>query len=593
MVLQTLSYWMPKILGLQQMGIEIGDATEEWVQWVQGQAPQRLSLALEVTTLLLLVITLIIIWWHHPLYGKNAGPKVYPLVGNFLSFLRNSHQMLDYLTKEIHKSPTHTVRFVRPGLRGQVMYNTANVANVEYILKTRFENYPKGDFQRDVLGDLLGKGIFNADGDLWKLQRKLASHEFTSRSLREFGFECAQRELEDRLVPFLFRACEKPDNVVDLQDLLLRFSFDSICLFGFGVDPNCLELSLPTVQVAVAFDKALECIARRYQTLIPVIMSVKKFFNIGDERELKEAMTVVNGFAEGVIRARRKELYGSQGKKLLARHDLLSRFMEFTESSDHGEVLQSELEQRCMDDLNLNASDPIAKEQASNVFLRDMVISFILAGRDTSSLGLTWFFHALSNNPHVEAKIYDEIKQRLQARQSSQQNDHPPLPRHSFSLEELKQLQYLHAAIHESLRLFPPVPLDPKEAAGDDVLPDGSSLRKGDRIMYNIFAMARMETIWGPDCNEFKPERWLKDGMFVSESLFKFATFQAGPRICLGKELALVQMKLVASSLIYHFKFTAMQMNPPVTLHSLVLRMVDGFHVLVHSRIHDHSIEFQ
>ncbi|KAG0586027.1 hypothetical protein KC19_2G057700 [Ceratodon purpureus] len=470
---------MSGILGLQQMGLEIGEATEVWVKWVQGQAPQCLSLAVKVTILLLLVTTLIVIWWHHPLYGKNAGPKVYPLVSNYLSFLRNSHQMLDYLTKEIHKSPTQT--------------------------------------------------------------------------LREFGFECAQRELEDRLVPFLFQACEKADNVVDLQDLLLRFSSDSLCRFGFGVDPKYLELSLPTVQVAVALDKALKCIAWRYRTLIPVIMSMKKFFNVGDERELEEAMTVVNGFAEGVIRARRKELYGSQRKiELPARHDFLSRFMEFTESSDNGEVVQSELEQRCMDDLNLNASDPVAKEQASNVFLRDMVVSFILAGRDTSSLGLTWLFHALSNNPHVEAKIYDEIKQHLQARQSSDQNDHPPLPGHSFSFEELKQLQ---------------------EAAGEDVLPDGSSFRKGDRIMYNIFAMARMETIWSPDCNDFKPERWLKDGMF---------------------ELALVQMKFVASSLIYNFKFTAMQMNIPVTLRSLVLRMVDGFHVLVqYSRTHDHSIEFQ
>lgn len=550
---------------------------EEWVDWARGQAQEH-TVATAVTTLFFVVNALIVIWWHHPLYGKNIGPTVYPIVGTLPSFMKNAHRMLDYLTDEIRKTPSHTIRFVRPG--GHVIFNTANVDNVEHILKTRFENYPKGEYLGELLGNLLGKGIFNVDGDLWKLQRKLASHEFTSRSLREFGFECAEKELENRLVPFLSQACVK-GNVVDLQDLFLRFAFDNICQLGFGVDPNCLELSLPTVRFAEAFDKAIECTVSRFR-MLPLTMTFRQFFNIGTERELKEAVAVVNEFAEEVIQARRKEFNESHGKTLHARQDLLSRFMRFTDSSEH-EVVQSELEQKCMNDLKLNASQPKVKEQASDVFLRDIVISFVLAGRDTSSVGLAWFFHALSRNPHVEAKVYDELKEHLQA-QAQENSPSPRRPGHLFSFEELKQLHYLHAAIHESLRLFPPVPLDTKEAARDDVLPDGTVIRRGVRVTYNIFAMARMETIWGPDCNEFKPERWLKDGVFIPENSFKFSTFQAGPRICLGKELALVQMKLVASSLIYHFKFTAMHMHPPMQCRSLVFRMIHGFPVLVHPR---------
>ena len=552
---------------------------EEWVHWAQGQAQEH-TVATVVTILFFMVNALIVIWWHHPLYGKNVGPKVYPIIGTLPTFIKNSHRTLEFLTEELRKSPTRTIRFVRP--IGLVMYNTANVDNVEYILKTRFENYPKGDYLGKVLGELLGKGIFNVDGNLWKVQRKLASHEFTSRSLREFGFECAERELEDRLLPFLFQACEKGD-AVDLQDLFLRFAFDNICQLGFGVDPNCLEPSLPTVRFAEAFDKAIECTMLRFR-MLPLMRTFRQVFNIGTERELKKAVATVNEFAEGVIQARRKEFHESHGNSLHARQDLLSRFMRFTDSSEHDVDVQSELEQKCMNDLKLNASEPKVKEQASNLFLRDIVISFVLAGRDTSSVGLAWFFHALSHNPHVEEKIYDEIKQHLQAR--AQDGPRPSRrPGHLFSFEELKQLHYLHAAIHESLRLFPPVPVDTKQALCDDVLPDGTVIHKGDRITYNIFSMARMDTIWGPDCNEFKPERWLKNGVFVPESSFKFATFQAGPRICLGKDQALVQMKLIVASLIYHFKFRAMQMHPPLQWRSLVFRMIGGFPVIVHRRV--------
>jgi cytochrome P450 len=63
---------------------------------------------------------------------------------------------------------------------------TANPENVEHILKTRFDNYPKGEPFTAILHDLLGKGIFNSDGDAWKLQRKVASYEFNTRSLRNF-----------------------------------------------------------------------------------------------------------------------------------------------------------------------------------------------------------------------------------------------------------------------------------------------------------------------------------------------------------------------------------------------------------------------
>ncbi|KAL6566251.1 hypothetical protein OROGR_001866 [Orobanche gracilis] len=76
-----------------------------------------------------------------------------------------------------------------------------------------------------------------------------------------------------------------------------------------------------------------------------------------------------------------------------------------------------------------------------------------------------------------------------------------------FRPEEVKKMEYLHAALSEALRLYPPVPVDHKEVSEDDEFPDGTMLRKGTKVVYAIYAMGRMESIWGEDCRKFKPER--------------------------------------------------------------------------------------
>lgn len=97
---------------------------------------------------------------------------------------------------------------------------TANPENVEYILKTNFPNYPKGRPLAEILGDLLGHGIFNVDGELWASQRKLASHEFTTKSLREFVVKTLEEEVDGRLIPLLHLAA-KQNNIIDLQVCLI------------------------------------------------------------------------------------------------------------------------------------------------------------------------------------------------------------------------------------------------------------------------------------------------------------------------------------------------------------------------------------
>lgn len=436
--------------------------------------------------------------------------------------------LCDWYTHLLAKSPTGTFHL---HVLGNIV--TANPENVEHILKTRFDNYPKGKPFSVLLGDLLGRGIFNVDGDSWKFQRKMASLELGSVSVRSFAFDIASTEIRTRLIPLLSLAvCQ--GKAFDLQDVFRRFSFDSICKFSFGLDPGCLKLNLPISEFAVAFDLASKLSAERPLAASQMIWKIKRLLNLGSEKKLKEAIELVNELAHNLINHRRQ--MGFSDKK-----DLLSRFM-------------------------VSISD--------EKYLRDIVVSFLLAGRDTVASGLTSFFWLLSQHPEVESAIREESDRVVGP-------DHQELA----SFEQMRNMHYLNAAIHESMRLYPPVQFDSKFAQEEDILPDGTFVRKGTRVTYHPYAMGRMERIWGPDCLEFKPERWLKNGKFEPKNPFKYPVFQAGLRVCLGKDMALVEMKSVAVAVIRRFSIRVAEPNKaPRFAPGLTATVKGGLPVVVQER---------
>ncbi|CAM6125275.1 unnamed protein product [Calypogeia fissa] len=528
-------------------------------------------------------------WWsNHPLYGKNKGPKVYPLVGSVIPFLRNKHRRLEHTYETLSKTPGHTSRVVRPG-RGAAFF-TANPTNVEHILKTNFENYRKGEYWNENLRELLGDGIFNADDYLWKIQRKVASHEFTTRSLRDFVLDSAVRETSDRLLPFLHQASQS-GHVFDLQDILARFAFDNICQLAFGVDPACLDISLPRVRFAEAFDQATLLSMRRLQAFPRFMWKVKAALKIGEPQGLKRAVAVIDEFAMGVIKNRREELavasVRGDHKTLGGRTDLLSRFIALmgNEEEGEGEIVAelSKNDRKYADKLKSRG-----KYSSSDVFLRDIVISFVLAGRDTTTSALSWFFWVLSSHPEVELAIVDEVSRVVKARSppnAESVGDERKKNRSTLSYEELKNMHYLHAALMESMRLYPPVPGDMKVARKADVWPDGTVVPANALAIYHPYTMGRLEELWGKDALQFKPERWLKEGMFVPQSPYKYTVFQAGPRVCLGKDMVLLQMKLVCAAIIPNFEICIPQDYKPQYETALTMRLRNGLPVRVRNRM--------
>uniref|UniRef100_A0A0D9V6V2 Cytochrome P450 n=1 Tax=Leersia perrieri TaxID=77586 RepID=A0A0D9V6V2_9ORYZ len=474
---------------------------------------------------------------------SNGVLKSYPVVGTLPHFAKKRDRFLEWSTDVMKRSPTHTMTFKALGLTGGVI--TANAANVEHILKTNFDNYPKGELPVSLLKDLLGHGIFNSDGEQWLWQRKAASYEFNQRSLRNFVVDTVRFEIVERLLPLLERA-RRDDRTLDMQDVLERFGFDNICHVVFDEDPACLAEDSMVPSHSTEFMRACSdaqiVVTDRFMSPVKSLWRVKRLFNLEPERRMREALVTIHGYTDRIIRERR-----ARGEAGLARSDdFLSRFAAGSEHSDES--------------------------------LRDVVTNFLLAGRDTTSSALTWFFWLVSGRPDVEDKIVQEIRA---VRSVSTGGGGA-----TFSFDELRGMHYLHAAITESMRLYPPVHMDTHSCKEEEFLPDGTFVGKGWLVTYCAYAMGRVEDIWGADCEVFRPERWLDEaGAFRSESPFKYPVFHAGPRMCLGKEMAYIQMKSIVACVLERFclRYAGGKEHPGFVLWS-TLRMEGGLPMQVTTR---------
>ncbi|KAM6578184.1 hypothetical protein CsatB_030021 [Cannabis sativa] len=489
--------------------------------------------------------------WFHLLARKLTGPKVWPIVGSlpFLYMNRNRiHDWISYNLRSTGGSGTYqTCTIALPFLaRKQGFYTvTCHPKNIEHILRTRFDNYPKGPNWQAAFHDLLGQGIFNSDGETWLIQRKTAALEFTTRTLRQAMARWVNRTIKTRLWLILEKA-SKENVSVDLQDLLLRLTFDNICGLTFGRDPQTLSPELPDNQFAVAFDSATETTLQRL--LYPgFLWRLQKILGIGTEKRLKESLDIVENYMNDAVSARKES----------PSDDLLSRFMK--KRDVNGNLFPTSVLQR-------------------------IALNFVLAGRDTSSVALSWFFYLVMNHPEVEEKIVKEISTVLK---ETRGEDIDKWLEEPLEFDEADKLVYLKSALAETLRLYPSVPQDFKYVVYDDVLPDGTFVPSGSTVTYSIYSVGRMKTVWGEDCMEFKPERWLSekgDRFEPPKDGYKFVAFNAGPRTCLGKDLAYLQMKSVASAVLLRYRLSLAPGHRVEQKMSLTLFMKNGLRVYLYPR---------
>ncbi|XVE73979.1 hypothetical protein DITRI_Ditri11bG0162000 [Diplodiscus trichospermus] len=478
--------------------------------------------------------------------GKSIqSPNYPPVKGTVFDQLFYLNKLYDHQTQVAKNQPTF--RLLAPS---QSEIFTTDIRNIEHILKTNFDKYCKGEYNQQVLKDLLGRGIFTSDGDEWRQQRKIASFEFSKRVIRDFSYSVFRSDAA-KLVRLLLELSAS-GQVFDMQDMLMRSSLNSILKVGFGIDQaNCFELGSIFEEGAhdafmKAFDDSNELICWR---IMDPFWKIKRVLNVGSEAALKKNIRVIDSFVYNVISTKRNML--AMQRDCVEKEDVLSRFLSEYKKNP---------------------------EMMSDKYLRDIILNFIAAGKDTTANALSWFFYMLCKNPLIQEKVAKEVRDVMGSKGNLDTNVDNFIS--AISHTALEQMHYLHAALTETLRLYPVLPMDGVRAKTDDILPDGYRVKKGDGVFYMAYAMGRMTYIWGDDAYDFRPERWLNNGVFQPQSFFKFVSFHAGPRKCLGKDFAYSQMKIICSALVHHFRFRLADDNENLTYRTmLTLQIKGGLHL--------------
>jgi cytochrome P450 len=229
---------------------------------------------------------------------------------------------------------------------------------------------------------------------------------------------------------------------------------------------------------------------------------------LGSEKKLKKCVSTLHNFAHNIIIERREQL---RTKSSVTSSDILTSIML--------------------------SNDP---ELTSDKFLLDLILNLILGGRETTAVALTHLFHLLQLYPDVEERLINEFRSK----------------KNEITQETINNMIYADAVFHETCRYMPPVPYDFKVCNEDIMLPGNIFIPKNTIITYTPYHYHRLKSIWGKDAEEFKPERWIDDeGRFKTESQYKFISFNAGPRLCLGKSMAQLEAKILFLMLLNEFQF--------------------------------------
>ncbi|KAI5460917.1 cytochrome P450 [Mariannaea sp. PMI_226] len=424
--------------------------------------------------------------------------KKYPHKDPFLGldlFVRNataaaSHTFLESVTKR-HDEVGETYQL---NMLGTVGIMTRDHEIIKAVLSTRFKDFTIDDKRKKVLNPVLGNGIFSTDGPQWTHSRTLLRPQFARAKLVDLS------QLEKHLSRLVDLIPE--DQEIDLQDLFLRFTMDVATEFLLGESTDGLLAGRGRQRADLEqFSESIKYVQDKMATHI----ALGRLAVLQPDPKFKHHVRLVHKFVDGFV------------DKALREHRAAEEKPQNADSSSSSYVLLQALVQ--------DVQDPKC--------IRDELINILIAGRDTTASLISNVFFLLSRHP----KIWEKLRQDI-----AQFEGRPP------TFEQIPQCRSIRYVINESLRLFPPVPVNSRVAVRDTVIPrgggpDGKSalfVPKGMPVVYNVYGLHRREDIYGPNADEFQPTRW--------ESLrvgWEFVPFSGGPRICIGQQFAIIEASYV------------------------------------------------
>jgi len=366
---------------------------------------------------------------------------------------------------------------------------------VKHVLLDNNQNYTKGPLIGRVKA-LLGEGLFTSEGDFWRRQRRLAQPAFHRERIAGFAqtmIRCATERL-DRWTPAVERG-EPIDVGGEMNALALTIVGETL----FGRD-----LSGEAAPAGRALAVGLRVLAHRAMSYVALPMWVPT----PTHRAFREAAATLDTLVYDIIDARRN-------------------------ADDTGSDLLGML---------MAARDEDTGERMSRTQLRDEVMTFLLAGHETTAVALAWTWYLLARNPDVAERARAEVVAAL--------GDRAP------TLADLPQIPLARMVVEEAMRLYPPVWGIGRETIAADRIGDWTI---PPRTLVNLspWVTHRHPAFW-EDPDRFDPERF-RPGVERTRPRFAYFPFSGGPRLCIGEQFALMEMQLVVALVLQRWRLTLLE----------------------------------
>ena len=430
-------------------------------------------------------------------FDELPGPRGVPFFGNILQIdSTRMHLQLEQWCEDF--GPVFKLRL---GRRRVVV--VGDHALIAAALRDRPDGFRRTTRFEKIWTEMgLVGGVFGATGEDWKRQRRMVMASFDPAHVKSY-FPSLQR-VTQRLVA-RWQQAARSEATIDLQADLMRYTVDTIAGLAFGAEVNTLGSDEDVIQRHL--NRIFPALSQRLFAPLPTW----RWFSSAADRTLAHSVAEVNASVDDFIRQARARLEADPALRA------------------HPQNL-------------LEAMLVAADEPSSGITDRQVsgnVLTMLLAGEDTTANTLAWTIHLLWTNPAALARAVEEV-QRVCGDAS--------IP----TLAQIAQLDYVEACAHEAMRLKPVAPQTGIEALRDTTLGD-VQIPTG-MVVIGVMRRDATSERHVANASAFEPERWLGDASLAAGSAKRISMpFGAGPRICPGRYLALLEMKMALAALLGHF----------------------------------------
>lgn len=380
---------------------------------------------------------------------------------------------------------------------------------IKEILSSKHSyTYGKSQLQQKGNKDFIGKGLLMANGEAWAHQRRIVAPAFHAEKLKghvKYMVDCTA-EMFDCFEEILRK--RSGSNEIEVSEHLSRLAADIIARTEFG---SSYEKGKRIFEQLNSLQQ-LSSESGRYLWL-----PGSRFLPCRFQREIKERKKQVECVLLEIIQARRDSVH--VGRSVSYGNDLLGLMLAETERTT-----------------SLSSSVKLRNQQ-----LIDECKTFFFTGHETTALLMTWTMMLLATSTEWQEKA------RAETLEICQGNDP--------CAADLPKLKILGMILNESLRLYTPASLLPRQAfenvkVGDVELPKGMS------VWIPVLAIHRSKELWGEDANEFNPQRFAEGVQNACKHQMGFLPFSSGPRVCVGHSFAIMEAKVVLAMILCRYKFT-------------------------------------